>query len=137
MSSVIVMRGSGTGGSESGVASIDVPQDGFILGCWVNHRAECDSDGDNSIMQISFGSTYSGVNDTRQVICESLLHSQLTTSGQVMSSQAYYIDFHNGLPVGAGERIFMHFNATAALVSAANVGLVFSFDEARARIRRG
>lgn len=137
MSSVIMLRGTGTGGTESAVASIDVPQDGFLLGCWFTMTADCDADNDVSVTQISFGSANSTANDSRQIIAECRVSAQLTTSGSPMTSQNYYVDFHNGLPVGAGERIFMHINASASLTTTAVCGLIFSFDEARARTRRG
>jgi hypothetical protein len=136
MSSVITMRGSGTGGNESALVSIDVPQDGFLLGCWITHSAELDADGDSSLFQISFGSASSSVNDSRQIICESRVAAQLTTSGSPMTGNNYYVDFHNGLPVGAGERIYGHVIATASLPTGFSAWLVFSFDEPRARARR-
>lgn len=137
MASIITMRGVGTGGTEHGVVSIDVPQDGFLMSCWMAHSADLDADGDTSVLQLSFGSSASTVNDSRQVICESRVATQLTTSGSPMTANNYYMQFGNGIPVGAGERIYAHIVATAALPTTFSAGLCFSFDEARARSRRG
>lgn len=136
MASMIMMRGNGTGGVQDALASIDVPQDGLLMSCTMSLDFAGDADGDNVEASVSFGSTSTSANDSRQVICVGVGSVQLTTSGTTQLGQNWNVTFANGIPVAAGERIFIHIIASASLTSSLTALLCFSFDESRAQMRR-
>lgn len=135
MSSVIIIRGTGTGNADS-VASIDVPMDGMIMSAWMTVAGALNADGEFVKSQISFGSTYTNANDARQVVYELRSSMGMLTTGASSTTETGYIQYANGLPVGAGERIYLHVQASTGVGHETMCGLVFSFDEARPSVRR-
>ena len=136
MGSLIQMVASGSGGSESALASIDVPANGNLVGYSLHATADLDADSDAITFQISFGSTVSLVNDSRQIIGNARLFSVFTTSGHQNFSVNQYVSLPD-IPVGMGERMYLHINAPASTASALFVVLHFDFnlDMPRSRLR--
>lgn len=135
MSSAIMMVATSTGGTESSLAAIDAPQSGRIVGVEWACNTDFDTDNDNQLWQLSFGSTFSQANDSRQVISNISLGSLTFTAGGSV------IGLANGFTamdiiVQAGERLFLHSSAAAAVVGTARATVHFDFDEARAAVRR-
>lgn len=137
MSSRIMMTATGTGGTESSLAAIDVPNDGFIQTVAWHCIADLDTDADTVIWQLSFGSTFAAANDSRQVVSMCHLSSSIiTAAGAVPVSINYYDNLGNGIPVSAGERLFVNVQATASVTSTGRCMITFSFDESRPSVRR-
>lgn len=127
MGTQITMFATGTGGAESALASIDVPMTGTLE--TVDWAVGCDLDADTETFnaQLSFGSTYSGTNDSRQII--SHLHMRgdiLTAVGAVPCHENK--QYVKNIRVAAGERIYLHASATAGVASNLTCIIGFSFD---------
>ena len=116
------------------MASIDVPADGNLVGIdWTVIVAASGADFSNAF-QVSFGSTSSFTsNDGRAAISVIRIATDLTTSGAAVVSASKYVRLPD-LPVGMGERIYLH-GAGTAIVQTANALLHFDFDLDRPRAR--
>jgi len=137
MGSVIQMSAAGTGGTESALVSIDIPQNGSILG--VQWACSCLLNADAEVFeaQLSFGSANSNTNDSRQVISSLRMTASLVTAAGAVPVFANYYCPLPDLPVAAGERLFIHAAATAGVTSTIRCFLHLSFDEPSTRVRRG
>lgn len=136
MGSVIKMYATGTGGAENAVAQIDIPMSGDLIGVQWAFAAEVDADQDTAECQLSFRSTGAfATNDDRGVISECRQEHQLTTSGAVVSGINFYSALPD-IPVGAGERLYLHLNATASTPSVVACMLHFTFDIDKVASRR-
>lgn len=136
MGSIIQMVAAGAGGTEQDIATIDIPQNGSILGCQWSCNCDLDADAEVFEAQISFGSSSAGQNDARQVISSIRMGGGILTAvGAVPQHWNYYCPVPD-LPVFAGERIHMHLIATAGVTSNVRCLLHFSFDEPSLRARR-
>lgn len=134
MGSIIQMYASAT--PANAVAQVDVPMDGMILGVEWSLWLPTDPAGDFAVQaQLSFGST--GVfasNDARQVLSNAVLSGGLTTSGAQQTS-LHQLSPLPELPVGAGERLYIHTNGSAVTINLfANVH--FDFDINPRPVRR-
>lgn len=122
------------------VATIDIPEDGEIIGIQVNHTAQgMDADGDNSLSMISFGSTNSFTsNDARNVIARSDMKVTAATVASIeKTSNSQYLDMHEGIPVNAGERLHMHNQmASGVTMTAAWILYLKIKGSGRAAVRR-
>lgn len=135
MGSTIKMYGGGSGGSQDAIASIDVPQNGRLLGVYWSVDHDMDADGEFLRCQVSFGSASTfTTNDSRQVISECRAQAALTTSGVYNNALNSYHE--KDTPVSAGERIYLHLSASSGLVSAVSAFLEFDFDQDRPATRR-
>lgn len=134
MGTTILLSGTIAGGVESGLASIDVPANGLLVGYDLVHYADLDADGDNSEIQISFGSAFNNANDSRQLIGFSVLNAVFVTSGRALTSQTKYVSLPD-LQVGMGERIYVHSTTTASTPGGFGVILHFDFELDRPRVR--
>lgn len=136
MGSIIQMRAISTGGSESGLAAIDVALAGEILSVEWSTNPIYDTTLDFSQWQLSFGSTISNVNDTRQVI------SNFMSGNLVFGAGGSYIVGYTGfvripeIRVGMGERLFLHHLGAVGVVCTALCLIGFSFDLDLPKARR-
>lgn len=137
MGSVIQMAGVSTGGLESALAQIDVPLNGAILGVEWACFADLETALDDQIWQLSFGSTFNSGNDSRQVISNATLGGvvHLTAVGAVMGQVNSYTKLPD-IPVGMGERLFLHSSAAAGVVGSARCMVHFDFDVDQPKARR-
>lgn len=130
---IINMQGSGTGGEEASVATVDVPEDGFIVGVQIAHFGDLDTDADTANMEISFvSSVQMNLNDTRASIVISRLRGTLVTSGLANTVNNMFVPMN--VRVFSGERLHMHLDATAGVVSGGNA--LIHLDTARTVPRR-
>lgn len=139
MGTIIGMYGTGTFSTtiSSNVASIDVPKEGLLIGVSWAMRADLDADGEHMQWELSFGSSGSfTVNDTRQVIdvVDAGIFSVVTSGGGVGEVNRYTP--LPDIPVGMGERIYLHAVASASIVAAVHALLHFDFDLDKALTRR-
>lgn len=134
MGSVQKMYGTVIGDS---VASVDVPQDGHIVGVQFSVSMGMQADADRIAIQLAFASTSSlTVNDTRNVIAEVRMANELVTSGgMLMGINVFYA--LPDIPVGAGERLYLHAAGTSTGVAAQMACMIYyDFEEGRAPMRR-
>jgi hypothetical protein len=136
MGTVIQMQAASTGGVESGLAAIDIPKDGSIEGVEWAAYADFDTDNDLQIWQLSFGSTVANVNDSRQVISNCSVGALTFTAGGSVIARGDKYSILPGIPVGAGERLFLHSSAAAAVVGTVRCVISFSFDLDMPKARR-
>lgn len=138
MGTAIGIYGAGTGGAQDGLASVDVPQDGNLVGIeWSVRNLLIDADGEAFAAQVSFGSTGAfSTNDTRQVISQVCVgQADLVTSGYIVPSINQYTPLPN-LRVAAGERLYLHTNASAGVSASIFCVCHFDFDLDRPLSRR-
>lgn len=129
MGSIIQMRGVSTGGTESGLAAIDIPKNGDIVGVEWAIETALDTTADSQSWQVSFGSVMALVNDSRQVIANASL-GRLTFATAVGATIGRVDRFAiiPDLPVSMGERLFLHANGSAGVVGTCLVCIHFNFD---------
>lgn len=125
-----------TGGTESALAAVDVPQDGNIIGLDWSVRSDLDADGEFTDLQLSFGSQRTAVNDSRQVISSAAMQAYLLTSGYGVATINKFVGPLK-ISVSAGERLYIHANSTAGVVTIATVIIYYDFDIGRSLQRRG
>lgn len=136
MGAIIQLRANTSGGTESALAAFDVPKDGGIVGVAWSVSPIWDTTLDNGLFQVSFGSTISLTNDSRQVI------SNLSIGNLVFTAGGTYVaggSFHDAIPdvqVSMGERIFLHSASAAAMVATVIALVQFTFDLDQPRARR-
>jgi len=136
MGSVIQMAGTSAGGTETSLATIDVPADGFITGVEWGCRADFDTDNDFQTWQLTFGSTTNVGNDSRANISNVTLGGlTFTAGGSVIAGASKYTSLPD-IPVSGGERLFLHSVAAAGVVGVALCCIHFSFEETRNLPRR-
>jgi len=131
------MVASSTGGSENALASIDVPQNGNLIGVEWSGRTAIDTTADHQTWQLSFGSTLSTANDSRQVLSNATMgtHTHLTAVGDTVG-QVNKFTVIPDVPVGMGERLYLHSSAAAAVVGTVFCLLHFDFDLDKVQVRR-
>lgn len=137
MGTVIQMVATSTGGTENALAQIDVPMNGNLVGVDWQCRATIDTTADNQAWQLSFGSASTFANDSRQVISNKTLgtHNFLTSVGDAVGIGDGYSPLPN-VPVGMGERLYLHSSAAAGVVGTALATLHFDFDLDKVAVRR-
>jgi hypothetical protein len=136
MGTVIAMQVTSTGGTESGLAAIDVPKDGALIGVTWACRTFWDTTLDFQDWQLSFGSASSTANDSRQIISEVSLGTMTIGAAGIMVGQANVYDSIPDIQVGMGERIFLHSIAAVAVVGHVVALLHFDFDLDMPKARR-
>ncbi len=114
---VIGIYACGAGGTQDGIAQIDIPQDGFILGLDWDGFIFLNADNEFFRAELSFIATNQlGTNDVSGRISSISTSMHLLTSGANTNSVQKYVDIKE-LTVSGGERLFMHFEATAGVIS--------------------
>jgi hypothetical protein len=131
------MVGALAGGLENAIAAIDVPMNGNLLNVSWAVQYLVDTTGDQLVIQLSFGTSHTGVNDSRQVISNYFSGKQaiLTAVGAALGGG----DFWDGLPdipVSMGERLYIHSNSAAGTVGVVYALLSFDFDLDKVAVRR-
>lgn len=122
---VIGMYATGTGGIENASAQIDIPQDGFILGVDWDGYALLNASDEMIIAEFSFIATHQTTsNDVRGRISSISAAMHLLTSGSNVNDLQKYVDLKE-LAVSGGERVYIHLNATAGVVSSIRLNLHF------------
>jgi hypothetical protein len=136
MGTVIGLRGASTGGSESGLASIDVPLSGNIVGVTWAARTSFDTTADFHEWELSFGSVNSTTNDSRQIISAVSLGTVVLVTSGIYNGVANLHDIIPEIAVGMGERIYLHSFASAATVGVVWCFLHCDFDLDKVAVRR-
>lgn len=114
----LFLYGTGDGGQDDGVASLDIPQDGVIEGVSMHVNGDLDADQDFVFAELSFIATnQSTVNDSRSLIALAIISNNLTTSGAHQSTVNHYIPMD--IDVSGGERLYLNILASASLASSA------------------
>lgn len=129
------MVGTGTGGTQSALAQIDVPMSGNILNVDWQVIADLDADAEYIEAQLSFGSAHALANDSRMLI--SVVQgavSVLTAVG--FAPKAFGKNHPISIPVSMGERLWLHVDASAGVNSVVVVGILFDFDLDKMLTRR-
>jgi len=102
------------GGVQDGVAQIDIPQDGFILGLDWDASIFLNAATEFFKAELSFIATNQlQTNDVRGRISSISADMHLLTSGANIVSIQKYVDIKE-LTVSGGERLFFHFDASAS-----------------------
>lgn len=139
MGTVIGMFGLIAGGTENAIASIDVPADGFLIGVDWDVMADLDADTESTMAELSFGSTGNlTTNDTRSRISTctgGVVAAGGTPASLTPSGGSKYVSLPD-LPVGIGERIYLHALSGASLSGTVRCNLHFTFNLDRAMTRR-
>lgn len=115
---VITIYAAGTGGTQSAIAQIDIPGDGMITG--VDWAVQADLDADNEEFQagVSFASSEDiHANDVRSLVSSVAAYHELATSGTSVTNLNKFVSFDPGIPVFAGERMYLHVVATSGVAS--------------------
>jgi len=121
---VIHMFGNGSGGVESAIANVDIPQDGEIVGIEWAINADLDADAEVINAEISFIATYqTGTNDSRGIISGAAARISLTTSGVAVVSINKYTPVN--ISVAGGERLYMNLSSTAGVNSSVSANVYF------------
>lgn len=113
--------------SGDNVASVDIPEDGFIVGIdWDMHStgdATGYADSDHIAAQLSFIATNQFLtNDARGVISNcSIATGTLTTSGIGSPFQSKMVAFPEPLDVAGGERVHLHIQEGGVATATVNV----------------
>jgi len=127
MSDVISMFAATTGGSEDAIAMIDVPQDGFLIGIDWDWRVALDA-AETLAVELSFLATNQiSTSDVRgRISSVSAQAAVITAVGAVFGTMQKWLGSFD-ISISGGERLFLHANATAGVVSSGRVGLYFDF----------
>ena len=116
MSEVTTIQLFGTG-DDVNAASIDMPDDGLILGAHiVGEIANASGDTDAVRYELNFGATSSATtNDARSVIAVATWAGQLsgTAASYAKAIAESMTDLRPGIKVFGGERIYLHVVVTA------------------------
>jgi len=116
MSEVIGMYGVIAGGTENALASIDIPQDGFIIGIDWDLSVNLDADNENSTAELSFIATNQlSTNDVRGRLSSvsTRIYVGDATGPAISTVQKWLGSFD--LAVSGGERLYLHVNSTAGV----------------------
>ena len=114
---IIGMFAAGTGGEQPGIAQVDIPQDGFILGIDWDAFALLNATAEFFKAELSFiTASLFQTNDVRGRISSISAAINITTSGGTHSAIQKYVDIKE-LTVAGGERLFMHLSASGGVAS--------------------
>src|SRR5262245_20100654 len=95
-----------TAASANALASFDVQNQGSIVRVeWALQCSNTAGSAAGALLQVSFGSTITTGNDSRQAIANACIGTPLAASTGV-TAQNGYVDCE--IPVGQGERIYLH-----------------------------
>ncbi len=117
--SVYKLAATGAGGTENGIAQLDVQFDGMITAIAGSVDIDASANGDNAVYECSFISVNTvGTNDTRGTLFSLRQKVIIGAAGETVSAANSAV---GGLAivVNAGERLWLHAVVTAAKVSKA------------------
>jgi len=121
------------------VASIDVPEDGDIVGIHGNLAAAgMDAAGDSVEVELSFLSTNQlGTNDARgSLMALDVRNTVATVAAITNDSLSTFIGIPDGIPVNAGERIHLHRIVSTGASARARFDIYFKTSKVTRRTRR-
>ncbi len=127
MSDVLGLYAATTGGTENGLAMIDIPQDGFLVGIDWDWRAILDAS-ESFQIELSFLATNQlATNDVRGRISSISHQAQVLTAVGVsaVSIQKWLSGFD--VAMSGGERLFIHADSTAGVVAIGRCNLYIDF----------
>lgn len=131
---IIGMYGLIAGDTQDALASIDVPQDGFITGVDWDVSADMDADSEALQIELSFiASNQVNINDVRGRLSGVSAEISLTTSGIASTSIQKFVGPMD-VPVAGGERLHLHSVASSGVTGAIRCNV--HLDSARAPTRR-
>jgi len=123
--------------AQDAAASVDVPDDGVLLGMHLMVKGALNADGEEVAAEVSFGSVGARTsNDARQVI--GVINEQiglLGAAGGASTVGNVVYDFGDGIQVFAGERIYLHTSVTGGAFGSARALLIMGFKAFQARRR--
>ena len=123
---LLQMYGAGSGGTENALASIDVPEDGQIVGVQWALEADMDADLEFIRCEVSFIATNTiNTNDARGMISAIRGMLNLTTTGGSFAAINVYVPIPD-LDVSGGERLYLHMASSASMTSAVNAMCKYS-----------
>lgn len=109
MLQVMALYATGAGGTESALAQIDIPGDGYLTGVEWAASGGHNTTGDTCTIGLSFSSSEDlRQNDVRSLISAVQLEFNFVTSGGYDSQVNRFTSFEPGVPVFAGERVYIH-----------------------------
>jgi hypothetical protein len=124
--SVYKLAGTGAGGTENGLAQLDVQFDGIITAIFGSIDLDAAANGNEAVYEASFLSVNTiGTNDTRGSLFQIRSKAVITAAGTMQSAENVGIG-GLAITVNAGERLWLHAVVTAAIVSE---GAVFIYVE--------
>ena len=137
MEAVIQMYGSGTSSADD-AASIDIPEDGELMGVIMSIRAPGMAANRYVATELSFlSSSQFSTNDARGVIAYvELASGALNTNGLTGANNSQSFIFHKGLNVNAGERIHLHLSTNDTVNVRVRCHLIFKFKGGVRAVRR-
>lgn len=124
--------------SQDDMASIDVPEDGDLMGVVMSIRNPNMTAATHSTAELSFlSSSQFTTNDARGLIAGvTIALAALNTNGLSASSNTQEYIFHKGLSVNAGERIHLHLLTTDTTAVVITAHMIFKFKGGVRAIRR-
>lgn len=130
--SIYKLFGAGSGGTENSLASLDIQNEGVIVGIWGSLLGDLDADTETLSVEASFLSTNTiASNDARGSLF--LLSAQTAGAANFLSQNAGISGL--AIPVAAGERVHLHVVASAGVTCSAHIYLHVN-DGASAELRR-
>ena len=134
MSDVIGMKGDVTGGVENSIAMIDIPQDGFIIVVDWDSNFTLDAANEFIEIELSFITTNQlATNDVRGRISSISAQAEVLSAVGLHSFSLQKVVSGFDIRVAAGERLFLHSNATAGVQGSARCNLYVDFNTALTR----
>jgi hypothetical protein len=130
-----LLRGDIGGGTESALAAVDVPQDGYITGIDWSAYGDFDANDEFMLVQLSFSSAFNVGNDSRSSVSVISAQFTLTTSGVAFTGINKFVGPVK-IAVNAGERIYLHANSSVGLVGVVHCTVYYDFDISRNSQRR-
>lgn len=122
---------SGTATADA-AASLDVVQDGKIVGLLISGRHTAGAGGTSGRLELSFSSSSGfAANDTRSAIAQWSYSSIASVAGNY--NQYYSLP---DVPVSQGERLYLHHLATVAATSAEHTVFLLVMDKGDSSARR-
>ena len=117
-------------------ATIDVPDDGLLLGCFLHVEGTLNADAEECEASVEFGSVNTRTtNDTRSLLAFVQAKMGLLTSGAGSNVGSQWFSYGDGIVVFGGERIYLHTAGAGSTLVNARALLVFSFAQFKARRR--
>ena len=115
--SVYKLAGTGAGGTENGLAQVDVQFDGIITAIFGSIDMDVAANGNEAVYELSFLSVNTiGTNDTRGALFQLRSKAVVLANGTLQSAENAGIG-GLAIKINAGERLWMHVVATAAIVT--------------------
>jgi len=114
---LLQLYGAGTGGTQNAIGSLDIPEDGNILGVQWAAYITADADQESMQAEVSFIATnLININDARGMISSIKTGAMVITTGISFSNINLWAPL-NDLNVSGGERIYLHIISTAGVGS--------------------